>query len=123
MRTTSRYCSSRCRKRAQRAGLARSITAAIPQQQTDVVYYLRFADRVKIGTTSNLERRLCAIPHDEVLATEPGSFNLERRRHLQFADDRLMGEWFALSPALQHHIWHLNEGHAESGRGRQISTA
>ena len=36
--------------------------------RVDVVYYLRFDDRVKIGTTANLPQRLAAIRHDEFLA-------------------------------------------------------
>jgi hypothetical protein len=75
-----------------------------PPPATAVVYYLRFGDRVKIGTTTNLARRLSAIPHDEVLATEVGSFTLERERHGQFAADRVIGEWFHMSPSLMEHI-------------------
>lgn len=36
-----------------------------------VVYYLRFADRIKIGFSRNLGNRMLAIPHDELLAVEP----------------------------------------------------
>lgn len=50
-----------------------------------VVYYLRFGDRIKIGTTTNLRTRLISVPCDEVLAVEPGSYALERERHEQFA--------------------------------------
>jgi len=70
------------------------------QNHAPLVYYLRFGDRIKIGTTTNLERRLVVIPHDELLATEPGSFSVEHHRHRQFANLRLTGEWFTAAPQL-----------------------
>lgn len=56
-----------------------------------VVYYVRIGDHVKIGYTCNLKQRLVAlrVAEDAVLATEPGARELERRRHLQFADERV----------------------------------
>jgi hypothetical protein len=75
-----------------------------PVSPKAVVYYIRFGDRVKIGTTNRLTQRLYAIPHDEVLATEPGSYALERERHTQFREDRVIGEWFQMSPRLMEHI-------------------
>lgn len=69
--------------------------------RVDVVYYLRFRDRVKIGTTANPRQRFAAIWHDEVLAFERGDRGLEQRRHEQFAADRFTGsEWFHLTPAI-----------------------
>ena len=35
--------------------------------RVDVVYYLRYRDRIKIGTTANPAQRFAALPHDEVL--------------------------------------------------------
>lgn len=70
-----------------------------------IVYYLKFGDRVKIGTTTtNLRKRLLDIPHDEVLAVEPGGVDIERRRHLQFARHRVNGEWFTCGDGLMLHI-------------------
>lgn len=69
-----------------------------------LVYYVRFSDRVKIGTTHNLAKRLADVPHDEVLATEPGGLILERQRHEQFAHLRVHREWFTLTPELADHI-------------------
>ncbi|MEO6115212.1 MAG: GIY-YIG nuclease family protein [Pseudolysinimonas sp.] len=69
--------------------------------RVDVVYYLRFGDRVKIGTTANPRQRFAAIWHEEVLAFERGDRRLERQRHEQFAADRFPGtEWFRLTPAI-----------------------
>lgn len=72
-----------------------------------VVYYLKFADRIKIGTTTNLKVRLTAIPHDEVLATEPGGYKLEKARHAQFAEARIRGEWFQATTELLAHAQRL----------------
>lgn len=68
------------------------------------VYYILFGDRVKIGYTTNLSERLRAIPHDAVLAVEPGSMQDERARHAQFHDLRVVGEWFRYEEPLQSHI-------------------
>lgn len=77
----------------------------LPPPRVDVVYYLRYDDRIKIGTSANPRRRLSAIWHDELLAFERGDRMLERRRHEQFAADRFTGtEWFRRSPALVAHI-------------------
>ena len=77
-----------------------------------VIYYLRFGDRIKIGTTADLTGRLLAIPHDELLATEPGGEQLERMRHAQFADARVRGEWFTASEDLLSHIEMLRKHYA-----------
>ncbi|MCW3494360.1 GIY-YIG nuclease family protein [Microbacterium sp. SSM24] len=77
----------------------------LPPPRVDVVYYLRFDDRIKIGTTGNPRQRLSAIWHHELLAFERGDRTRERRRHTEFAEDRFTGtEWFRRSPALLAHI-------------------
>jgi len=67
--------------------------AALAQARADqaVVYYIRLpGDRIKIGTTTNMTIRLTGlrVRSGAVLATEPGSYDLERARHQQFADLR-----------------------------------
>lgn len=87
------------------------VDGELPPPRIDVVYYLRFRDRVKIGTSAQPRRRLRAIRHDELLAFERGDRAVERRRHVQFAADRLGGsEWFARSAALDTHIASLSHG-------------
>ena len=79
--------------------------------RVDVVYYLRYRDRIKIGTTANPAQRFAALPHDEVLAFERGDRMLEHRRHEQFADRRIPGtEWFETDAALLDLIARLREG-------------
>lgn len=73
--------------------------------RVEVVYYVRYRDQVKIGTSANPRQRLSVIPHEEVLAFEPGGRRVEQRRHEQFAAHRFAGtEWFARHPALVEHI-------------------
>ncbi len=83
----------------------------LPPPRVDVVYYLGYADRVKIGTTANPRQRLAAIWHEDLLAFERGDRALERRRHAQFADERYeRTEWFRLTDRLHRHIAVLSAG-------------
>jgi hypothetical protein len=78
--------------------------ADLPRPRVAVVYYLRYADRVKIGTSAAPQSRLAAIRHDELLAFEPGDRILEQQRHREFAALREGGEWFTLTEPLTAHI-------------------
>lgn len=98
----------------------------LPRPRVDVVYYVRFEDRVKIGTTANPRQRLAAIWHDELLALERGDRVLERRRHEQFAAERFARtEWFRFSPAMAAHIDTVRGGEIDPWRrhARWISEA
>jgi len=86
--------------------------AHIPRGPQDAqVYYLRVGKLVKIGTSITLDDRLRSYPPDAVLlATEPGSYDVEKQRHRQFRDDlAARAEWFHPSPALIEHINTLRE--------------
>lgn len=48
---------------------------------TEVVYYLRKGDRIKIGWSGNLKARMRALRPDELLAIEPGCLHQETARH------------------------------------------
>lgn len=88
-----------------------AVDGELPPPRVDVVYYVRFDDRIKIGTTANPRRRLTAIWHDELLAFEPGDRLVERRRHALFAEERLgRTEWFRRSPVLDAHVAELAAG-------------
>ena len=81
------------------------------EPRVDVVYYLRYKDRFKIGTSGNPRRRFASLPHDEVLAFERGGRTLEQRRHAQFAATRIPHtEWFEASDELSSHIAELAAG-------------
>ncbi len=82
----------------------------LPRPRVDVVYYLRWHARIKIGTTANPAQRLAAIRHEELLAFERGGRMLERRRHAEFAALREGGEWFTAAPPLLDHIADLRRG-------------
>jgi Meiotically Up-regulated Gene 113 (MUG113) protein len=79
----------------------------VAAQVHPVVYYLRFADRIKIGTSVSLRQRLSELPHDELLATESGGRELEQLRHRQFAEWCIRGEWYEPADALMAHIARL----------------
>ena len=84
--------------------------ADLPRPRVDVVYYIRYADRVKIGTSSRPRQRLAALWHEELLAFEAGDRRVERRRHEQFAHLREGGEWFRADPELLAHATALRAG-------------
>lgn len=74
------------------------------QQHPGVVYYMRVGERVKIGYTTNLTKRIAAVMPEELLATEPGGRLLEETRHRQFAELRTTREWFRNDELLREHI-------------------
>lgn len=78
-----------------------------------VVYYIRRGKYVKIGTTTNLRQRMRDLMPDEVLAVEPGSYDLEGTLHAQFAKIRFSPamEYFELTEELQKHIDAVVEKH------------
>jgi len=76
----------------------------LPPPVVEVVYYLRWRERIKIGTSHRPRQRLAAIRHEELLAFERGGRSLEQQRHREFADLREGGEWFRADAALRHHV-------------------
>lgn len=79
--------------------------------RVDVVYYIRFKNQIKIGTSGNPRGRIASLPHDAVLAFERGGRPLEQRRHHQFAEHRIpRTEWFRLNDDLAAHITELQSG-------------
>lgn len=89
-----------------------------PSDGPGFVYYVRLGDRVKIGWTSNVARRMGELPVEQVLAVEPGSRRLERDRHAQFNHLSAAGrEWFTLAPDLLAHVAQLRDQHGVPANG------
>ncbi len=79
-----------------------------------IVYYIRRADLVKIGTTKRPAERFAALLPDEILAWEPGSHSVESMRHEEFSEWRLGGsEYFRANEVLSRHIEQLLQLHGE----------
>ena len=74
----------------------------------DLVYYVQLpGNLIKIGYTSNIVIRLrdLAATRDDVLALEPGGFDVEQERHRQFTHLRWRRtERFHDAPELRAHI-------------------
>jgi len=72
------------------------------------VYYCRDGrERIKIGYSINPKSRLSEFktvnPEIELMLSERGDRNLEQKRHEQFRDEHIAGEWFFHSERL--HEW------------------
>lgn len=74
-----------------------------------VVYYMRLATLVKIGTSGNIRARLDAINPQGVMAVEWGDRRLEHARHQQFAAHHYHGEWFTFATEIGAHIATVRE--------------
>lgn len=69
-----------------------------------VVYYALVGNHIKIGTTIHLGERMKALGAN-LMAVEPGSYDLERDRHQQFASLRVpRTELFRPGPELVSHV-------------------
>ena len=80
------------------------------------VYFISWDDGpIKIGMAANISRRLAGLqgccPYKlRVLAFIDGGRGLEAEYHAEFAADRLMGEWFERTPALEAEIARIVSG-------------
>jgi hypothetical protein len=68
------------------------------------VYFVRLGDRVKIGYSENVPKRLTVIPHEEVLGVIHGTREDEQGWHQLLADYRTVGEWFRAEADVLDHI-------------------
>lgn len=85
-----------------------------PKATTDgTVYYVQVGGHIKIGWTSNLERRMKDYaPNSQLLAVHSGTRADEAKMHKRFATARTHGrEWYAPVPSLLHHIEQMNAQH------------
>lgn len=72
-----------------------------------LVYFIRNGNRIKIGTSTELKRRIrtLALRAENVALLHDGDRRLERQLHHQFADLRIGDtEWFALEAPLTDYI-------------------
>lgn len=79
-----------------------------------VVYYVRLADLVKIGTTQRIDNRMSAISPQQIMGIELGSYLHEAQRHRGFKHLNTHGEWFRLEADLIEHIEGLGSAFEES---------
>jgi hypothetical protein len=82
-----------------------------------IVYYIRRADLIKIGTTADPHSRFGDLLPDEILAYEPGARPEESMRHRQFWHLRETGEYFSDAPDLREHI-----GRIRAAYGKPVSS-
>lgn len=85
-----------------------------PERQS-IVYYIRRADLIKIGTTISPFQRFSSLRPDEILAFEPGGPERESLRHREFAGCRVAkrGEYFRQAPSLLGHIEAMRKEHGD----------
>lgn len=83
------------------------VEALFAHAHAPVVYYLRNGDRVKIGVSQNIKRRVATLslrPSD-VVRVEHGHQEHERAQHVRFADLRASNtEWFELRGPLAEYL-------------------
>jgi hypothetical protein len=70
------------------------------------IYYARFGDRIKIGTSVEPRERVrdLSLPAESLLATELGGRERERELHEHWKPVHAHGEWFWAVPALLTYI-------------------
>lgn len=72
-----------------------------------IVYFIAHGQRVKIGFTGNLKKRVTALAlrPDSILLALDGGLDLERALHVRFDAERVDDtEWFELTPRIRHYI-------------------
>lgn len=81
----------------------------------EMIYYVEYADEIKIGWTTDLERRLKSFkPGGKLLAAHSGTRGEEARLHKRFKAYGTHGkEWYAKMPSLLHHIELVKKEHGE----------
>lgn len=84
-----------------RALVKQGMAPRLPQEMIEGrVYFVRLGSLVKIGWTGDMEQRMKAVPHEEILGTIPGTMADEKRCHKAFDHLCVKGEWFRAEPDL-----------------------
>lgn len=101
-------------------GSAAAVKWAIPAgKHTPLVYFISNGNRMKIGTTTDLKRRIrtLALRPENVTLLVDGDQRRERGYHKQFADLRIGNtEWFAYEGALATHVQAQLAHHVQKGQ-------
>lgn len=89
------------------------------------MYFVAGGDRIKIGLTGDLKRRLddlrmCSPLPLDVLVTIPGDLNVEQYLHRRFAALRSHGEWFRAENPLLSFITDLKRAETPKGVGGRV---
>ena len=79
--------------------------------QPGFIYYIDVDSHVKIGYAVDVKKRMRAYPpHAKLLAVHPGTLDLEKTIHRQFAHSLVAGrEWFAPDATLRDHVAKVRE--------------
>lgn len=86
-----------------------------------LVYFIRNGNRMKIGTTTDLKRRIrtLALREENVTLLVTGDQRVERGFHKQFAEHRIgRTEWFAYEGALTDYVREQLNRVAQEGQGK-----
>jgi hypothetical protein len=89
------------------------------------IYFVRAGERVKIGFTQNLKRRLSQLqtffPYPlELLMSVPGSLLMEQELHRVFSELNITREWFLPGPELLAFIDKTNRAAARGNNSEPI---
>lgn len=86
-----------------------------PVRTDGVVYFLRVGGHIKIGWTSDLNKRMRGYhPDSTLLATKPGTRKDERSLHRKFSHLTTHGrEWFPLAPQILEEVDRTVAEHGE----------
>lgn len=80
------------------------------KHQAGHVYFMLIEDLIKIGFSTDVERRAKALRADEVLAKMPGTRQLERQLHARFGPFWVEGEYYKPAPELLAYIDEVRAG-------------
>ena len=106
------------REQRSRAASRRAGDAQFKGEHPGFVYFVEVGERIKIGYSVDVRRRMRAYPPGSVLlAVEPGSPEMERQRHQQFAGCLLDGrEWFRPDDVILEQAAAIREQHGDPSR-------
>lgn len=116
---------ARARREQAAAAAAERAARRRDAEASSVVYYVRLGtNHIKVGTTEHLAERMVAlrvVNPDDLLAVEPGGYDLEAARHRQFDRWRWRSrrEDFAEAPEL---VEHMAAVRAENGNPWRVPT-